>query len=244
MRAFHGFGGLHGGLTTALLLRAMRSAAARALRPVEVTAHLVRPITESPQLDTAIAHTGRALTLASAAATSGERPAAHATAVLAAPLDPRAPGGPAAWAEPRPTDVRPVANAERFAIPPELVPIATRFEIRPATARLPFSAADAPELCAWIRLTDPVEDPWERLLVLADALAPSYAAVLAAPRPVPTVRTSVRFVPEAATTVFDWVLVRATTTHAGADGWLTETIHVWSPDGTTLATASQLRLLV
>ena len=123
------------------------------------------------------------------------------------------------------------------------MPISTRFEIRPATQGLPFSGAGEARLCAWVRLTEPVEDPWERLLLLADALAPSYAAVLTDPRPIPTVRMTVRFTPEVASTEFSWVLVDATTIDAGVDGWLTEAIHLWSEAGTLLASSSQLRLV-
>jgi Acyl-CoA thioesterase C-terminal domain len=66
--------------------------------------------------------------------------------------------------------------------------------------------------------------------------------VLTAPRAIPTVRLTVRFTPEVASTEFSWVLVDATTIDAGVDGWLTEAIHLWSEAGTLLASSSQLRL--
>lgn len=142
---------------------------------------------------------------------------------------------------PRAHGLTPLDQARRFVVPPDFVPITTRIEIRPATTTLPYSAASRPELCAWVRLSDPLDDPLERLLVLADALAPSYAAVLTDLRPVPTIRMTARFTPQATTVDFDWVLLRAHTPEAGADGWLTETVTVWTPDGQPLASSSQLR---
>lgn len=238
-RSLYGFGGLHGGLTAAMLLRVMRAQAEPALVPVELTAHLSRPLSGRPDLSAEVTHSGRALTLVSATASSDARTGATATLALSA----RASGGTPTVVPPRREHVLPIERTDRFDVPRELVPISTRFEIRPATQGLPFSGAGEAALCAWVRLTEPVEDPWERLLLLADALAPSYAAVLTDPRPIPTVRLSVRFTPEVASTGFSWVLVDATTIDAGVDGWLTEAIHLWSESGILLASSSQLRLV-
>ena len=237
-RSLYGFGGLHGGLAAAMLLRTMRAAAAPALVPIELTAHLLRPLPVQPELSAEVTHSGRALTLVSATASSDARIAATASLALSA----RTSGGTPTVVPSRHEHELPVQSAERFVVPPEFVPISTRFEIRPATPNLPFGGAGEPTLCAWVRLTEPIDDPWERLLLLADALAPSYAAVLTNPRPIPTVRMTVRFTPEVATMKFSWVLVDATTLEAGVDGWLTETIHLWSEAGTLLAASSQLRL--
>ena len=237
-RSLYGFGGLHGGLTAAMLLRTMRAEAQPEFVPVELTAHLSRPLHGQPALSAEVTHSGRALTLVSATASNDARTGATATLALAA----RTSGDTPTVLPARPKHLLPIERAEQFAVPPEFVPISTRFEIRPATPALPFSGAGEAKLCAWVRLTEPVEDPWERLLLLADALAPSYAAVLTDLRLIPTVRMTVRFTPEVASTEFTWVLVDATTTEAGVDGWLTEAIHLWSEAGTLLASSSQLRL--
>ena len=237
-RSLSGFGGLHGGLASAMLLRTMRSEAEAELVPIELTVFLFRPLALQPDLSAEITHAGRALTLVSATAASDARTGATATLALSAHASRDTP----TVAPPRREHVLPIELAERFTVPPEFVPISRRFEIRPATPVLPFSGAHEARLCAWVRLTEPIDDPWERLLLLADALAPSYAAVLTELRPIPTVRMTVRFTPEVTSTVFSWVLVDATTIDAGADGWLTEAIHLWSEDGTLLASTSQLRL--
>lgn len=239
LRPFHGFGGLQGGLVAAIALREMRSIAPADAVPIELTAHLVRPVTEPLEVHAEIAHRGRAVSLATATATSREHTAAVATAVLSPP---RRPDVPTRRVRAPEVDFA-LEGARRFVVPPEFVPISTRIEIRPATAPLPFSASPEPNLRAWIRLGEPVADPWERLLVLADALAPSFSAVMTQLRTVPTVRTTVRFTPEVATADIDWVLVDATTVDASDDGWLTEDIRMWTPDGTPLATSSQLRTI-
>lgn len=239
LRAFHGFGGLHGGLLAATLLRSAQSAVADDAVPIEVTTQVLRPVVAAPRTSSSLVHRGRAVTVAAAHAQVEDAVAATAVATFTGrrdrDLDPT-------FAPTCPVDVARLDDAEPFVVPPEFVPISTRMEIRPATAALPYSGAGTPELCAWVRLTEPVADPWERLLILADALAPSYAAVLSDLRLVPTVRMTVRFTPAAATEQ-DWVLVRATTTEAQADGWLTETIDIWDRAGVLLATAGQLRLV-
>lgn len=237
LRPFNGFGGLQGGLVAAIALRGMRAAGPAGLVPVELTAHLVRPVTEHPDVRAQVAHEGRATSLATATVTSAGATCAVATAVLTTPREPQLP----TLRVPLPDVDHPLEHARPFVVPPEFVPISTRIEVRPATAPLPFSASPEPNLRAWIRLLEPVADPWERLLVLADALAPSLSAVMTDLRAIPTVRTTVRFTPEVARRDFSWVLVDATTTEASDDGWLTEVITIWDPDGTTLATSSQLR---
>lgn len=236
LRPFNGFGGLQGGLVAAVALREMRAASPDGVVPVELTAHLVRPVTERPDVRAEVAHAGRT-SLVTATVSSAGLTSAVATAVLAAPREADVP----TLQVPLPDVDHPLEHARPFVVPPEFVPISTRIEVRPATAPLPFSASSEPNLRAWIRLLEPVVDPWERLLVLADALAPSFSAVMTDLRAIPTVRTTVRFTPEVATKDFSWVLVDATTTEASDDGWLTEVITIWHPDGTTLATSSQLR---
>lgn len=237
LRPFNGFGGLQGGLVAALALRRMREAGPNDLVPIELTAHLVRPVTERLEIGAEVVHRGRAVHLATATATSGGQHAALATAVLAPPRRADVP----TRRVPAPVVDFALESAERFVVPPEFVPFSTRTEIRPATSPLPFSGSPEPRLCAWIRLTERVDDPWERLLILADTLAPALSAVMTEMRPIPTVRTTVRFTPEVASADPEWVLVDAVTADASSDGWHTEDIRLWTPDGVPLATSSQLR---
>jgi hypothetical protein len=77
-------------------------------------------------------------------------------------------------------------------VPPELVPSGQRLEVRPLGLARPYVGGHRAELLAWLRLTEddaPPDD--ERTVVLMDSLAESYAALLEAPLPIPTVTFSV-----------------------------------------------------
>lgn len=239
LRDFHGFGGLHGGVLAALLLRSMRAQVADTFRPLELTVHYLRPVRSQTSVHASALNAGRATAAVTARADVDGSPVATATGVFGATgspalgltFSPKPPGG-----------LTDLDLAKPFVVPPEFVPISTRMEIRPASPALPYSGSVEPELCAWVRVTEAVPNPLERLLILADALAPSYAAALSDLLMIPTARMTVRFTPPAATSDFDWVLIRALTVEAHADRWLTETIDVWTPDGIQLATSTQLRV--
>ncbi len=237
---FHGFGGLHGGVVAALLLGRMEQEVDPDHLPLEVTIHFGSPTRALPDVETAVLRAGRHSSLARADASVQGAPVATATAMFARPrtgrLDP-------AFAPDPPRGITPLADARPIAIPPEFVPITSVMEIRAATADLPYSGGRRPELCGWVRLTEDVPSPFQRLLILADALAPSYATVLRAPVPVPTARLTVKFAPRAAATDSGWVVVEARTTEAAADGWMSESIDIWDAAGRHLASASQLRTI-
>ncbi|WP_229053516.1 acyl-CoA thioesterase II [Aeromicrobium sp. Leaf350] len=234
---FHGFGGLHGGLMAGLLLREARRRAGSGRVPVETTVHFLRPSLTVPDLTGDLLLDGRSTAVATTSATSSGAVTATATSVLSTPRAGSTPGVTAGI----PEDIVPLDQAELFVIPAEFVPISTRMQVRPATPALPFTGAPHPRLSAWIRLTEPVPDPYERLLLLADTLPPSYAAILTEMHLVPSVRITVRFTPAVATTAFEWVLVSAETVEADDDGWLSEELRIWAADGTLLATSTQLR---
>lgn len=251
-RELWGFGGLHGGLAVGAMVAAMRetveaSGTAAPLRSVSGRLHrAVRDTftiavtedartrstsslsaklrqTESPSEDAT--PTAAAPTLASATALFG------LDAPVASPL--LAPAAPA---------VPPWHEGSLFNPPPSFVPVAEFYELRVTGTNRPFQGGSTANLTAWVRLTEDDLPPNElRLLFLVDALAPSYAAVLHAPQPIPTVELSVHFSGERA--VSPWVLVEANTPVATAGGWITETINVWGEDLTHLAAASQLRLV-
>jgi hypothetical protein len=109
----------------------------------------------------------------------------------------------------------------------------------------PFAGGDDPELTAWVRFVDddrPVDEL--RTVVLMDCLAPSIAAVLPAMAAVPTVELSVHLRPAVRRATSPWVLLRARTDLAPGDGWCSERLDLWAPDGTHLASATQLRLVL
>lgn len=230
-----GFGGLHGGLTLALLAKAachdedsgvIRSATVRLHRPVNqaFTIAITRPRRGRASADAFSDAADRSL-LASASLVTAPVRSQHLP--LVAPECPSVP---------------PHGNCERFAIPAGLVPIGQFLEVRPTDGIRPYAGGARPVLTAWLRLTedDKPADPY-RLIMLMDALAPSYAAILTAPQPVPTVELTVRCADGSLRVTSPWVLLRASTTWASADGWLNEHLDAWDAAGTHLASAYQLR---
>jgi hypothetical protein len=158
------------------------------------------------------------------------------TASVRAPrLPPVGPGCPS---------VPPHGDCERFAVPTGLVPIGQFLEVRPTDNRRPYAGGDRPVLTAWLRLTEDDEppDPY-RVIMPMDALAPSYAAILTAPQPIPTVELTVRCADGLLHATSPWILLRASTTTASADGWLTGHLDAWDPAGTHLAAPDQLRIV-
>lgn len=237
--ALNGFNGLHGGLAVAMLVRKMRAMVAADRELVAVTARFIRPLAGPMIVDTDVERNGSALsvvrsTAASDRGTSVEAVATFGTATPRA-LDTFAPEMPAGIVD--------RADARPIDFPVEFVPIFARMEIRSATEELPYSGADQPVLCGWVRLKDYVALNDERLIILVDALAPSYSAVLTELKAVPTVEMSVQLTAGVADVEFDWVLVCARTTLADAWGFVRETIDVWAEGGRHLASCTQLRIV-
>ena len=138
----------------------------------------------------------------------------------------------------------PPESCEVFEIPPEFVPISVFWQIRPVGANRPYAGGTEPELTAWVRLLEDEEPPdVHRLILLMDALAPAYAAILPSLRLIPTVELTVRPGAGVATASSPWVLLRARTRSADASGWNEEIIDAWDPAGVHLGSAHQLRLL-
>ena len=229
-----GFGRLHGGLTLALLAKAIqcggdagaaRSATVRLHRPVNqaFAVAITRPRRGRASAD-ALSHADRSLLASASLVTAPVGPPS---------LQPVAPDCPS---------VPPHGACERFDIPAGLVPIGAFLEVRPTDDSRPYAGGARPVLTAWLRLVEDDQPPDSyRLIMLMDALAPSYAAVLTAPRPIPTVELTVRCAEDLLRATSPWILLRASTTWASADGWLNEHLDAWDPAGTHLASADQLR---
>lgn len=233
----YGFGGLHGGIALARLTAAMAAQAPDGVLRA-ASAHFHRTLRDRFTIATDLRRRGRHVTTAAADAvgSSGEV-LLSATAVFGPPAgtDPTVPGptSPTDAADPHAWDV--------FEIPTEFVPVAATTEIRPVGSSRPYAAGDRAELTAWVRMVDDDVPPDAlRLIFLMDSLAPSYAAVLGAPLPVPTIELSVR--PQQVHPTSPWVLLHARTL-AARDGWVDEHIDAWDIDGTHLASAHQLRVV-
>jgi hypothetical protein len=232
-----GFGGLHGGLALALVTAAMREhAPGREL--ISVTGRFNRTIDTHFRIDTALTHAGRSSSTVSGRIESERGLLLDSWAVFAAE------SGEVSWpaVESPIPEVPEPEECEVFAIPKEFVPIAASMEIRPVGSARPYAGGKEAELVAWVRLLeDDIPPDVLRFIFLMDALAPSYSAVLTTLAFVPTVEITVR--PSAASASSPWILLRATTRHAGPSGWSSEWIDAWGQDGAHLGSAQQLRMV-
>jgi hypothetical protein len=239
------FAGLHGGLSLALVTAAMQEQAGGApLR--SVTGRFHRTIRGPFAVEASQVRAGRALTACAGRVTSDRGLHIDASATFA-PAGAVSRGPALSPAFPAPP---PPGECPRFVPPPEFVPIAEQFEIRPVGPNRPYAGGTEPALTAWIRLVEDDEPPdAARLVVLVDALAPSYAAVLPDLRPIPTVELTVRPATPLVVGGRDgraaspWVLLHAETRVATPDGWIEEHTDTWGPDGTYLGSAQQLRIV-
>lgn len=235
---FSGPYGLQGGLAAALLLRRMRAVVAPDREPVQLGVRFIRPLRGAVDVQTEPVKSGALVSWLNATATTDGKVGVQAHAAFSTEqtsvtpvLAPVLPDPIAAW-----------QDGPEVPVPPEFGPVAQLIEVRPAMYQAPYCGHDTPVLCAWLRLKDEVVSPAERLVILADSLAPSYAAILTELKAIPTVEMSIQLSAAAFHTEFDWVVARSETTLADARGWVREIIDVWSEDGTHLATASQLRI--
>lgn len=135
-----GFGGLHGGLTLALLATAIRQDAPDDTRLCSATVRLHRP-SETFEIDTQVVRSGRVTALAGQAGKDGAVQTDASAIFGAEPPASFRPVSPAALAAP------PASDCEVFAIPPEFVPISTFHgdppsRAQPAVRWLPRTGAD------------------------------------------------------------------------------------------------------
>jgi len=234
-----GFGGLHGGLALSLLTAAMRDTSqGRVLQ--QVSGRFRRALRTPFTLEVHARSEGKTVSWREADAIEAGHVAISASAVFTAPgqenvraIAPQMPAAP------------PPSQCPIFTVPHEFVPFARHTEIRPVGRARPFSGGAEPELVAWLRLVDDDLAPDEiRLIVLMDALAPSYAVVLRTPIPIPTVTLTVTPGSGLAQATSPWVLLRARTNACRRDGWLLERLDAWTPDGVHIGSAEQLRIVL
>jgi hypothetical protein len=233
-----GFGGIHGGLALALMTSAMqRQTAGEPLR--SVTARYHRAIAGEFRIEVTPIRSGQAVRTLAARATGENGLYTDATGVFGPSLH-------AGWplVAPRPPAAPSPIDCAVFPVPPEFARISAYLEIRPVGPNRPYGAGAEPALTAWVRLREDVRPPdTSRLILLMDALAPSYAAILSALAPIPTVELTVRPSENLAGASSPWVLLQARTRAASAGGWIDEEIQAWGPDGAHLGSAQQLRLI-
>jgi acyl-CoA thioesterase len=123
----------------------------------------------------------------------------------------------------------------------EVVPFVQHVDIRMAGEARPLGGGTEPVLTAWVRLKEPASSSAETALVLLDSMPPALYAATTEPVVAPTADFAVHFADELATAdLIDWTLIR-TQVEQASSGWMVDSIRLWRPDGTLLATARQTR---
>jgi Thioesterase-like superfamily len=232
-----GFGGLHGGLALSLVASSMRrSVPEHSLR--SITGQFHRPIRETFAIESRLIRSGRSVAALEATGTGREGICLTAMAIFGSDQEYGVPVyAPDAPDVPGPDSL---PTLEGLA---DKVPVLGQVELRPIGEVRPYVGAAEPTMTAWMRIKGR-EAPVDACSVIffLDALPPSYTAVLAQPRPAPTLEFSAHVTSSVPTS--RWVLVRSRTVRASEGGWLTESIDAWDPEGAHLGSAQQLRLAV
>lgn len=236
-RQVWGFGGVHGGLSLALLTAAMSEQVPGAA-PRSITGRFHRPITDEFTVSASTVRAGRSFSTLTAEATSPKGVHVEATGVFSS-VSP----GTFAPIVPPPPAVPAPPDCDRVPILTEYVPIGNYVEVRSADGNQPLAGGDRPELTAWVRFTEDDEAPdYRRLICLIDTMPPSYYSMVDRMYLVPTVELSIHLAGGGGGGS-PWVLLRARTRALDSSGLLDEQVDAWGADGTYLGTAHQLRLL-
>lgn len=231
-----GFGGIHGGHLAAIALEhAAHAVADPARSPRALTLTLASAATGGAlEVDATVAHAGGSLSATSVRLAQGGRVAALGVATFGAARpgitrdDRRMP------AVPPPEDCAPLVEApvaEAQGLP---------IEHRPAAAPLPLSGSGVARIVVWMRRRagDPLDAAGATLL--ADGAVPALFGAIDAFVAMPTVELSLQFADIAAAARSPWVLGVFESVFA-ADGYAVEDGELWTPDGTLILTARQLR---
>lgn len=231
--------GPNGGFLAATLTRAIRAEAAddaRALRSLTVH-YLAAPREGDGEVAVRVERVGRGLTTVSARLEQDGRPMALALAALAVDYP-----GAVEYVDLAMPDARPPEELDPVPEGAQPVPFAQHFLMRPALGSLPFSGGDRAVTGGWIRLREPRPLDEAAIVALADAWWPAPFAVVDRPIAAPTVDLTVH-VRAPLPREHDDVLVEVRSDVA-RDGFFEEDVRIWGRDGTLLAHARQLALLL
>ena len=231
--------GPNGGYLAAIIARAIRAEVGdpdRALRSLSVH-YLAAPREGEGEVVVRVERAGRSLSTVSARLEQDGRTMALALAALATPYE-----GMTAYehaeppAVPAPEAIEPVPQSA------QPVPFAANFESRMAIGAPPFSSSERAATGGWIRLREP--RPLDELLLvaIADAWWPAPFSVVDRPMAAPTVDLTVH-VRGSLPREHDDVLVDVRSDVA-RDGFFEEDVRIFARDGTLLAHARQLALLL
>ena len=229
--------GPNGGYLAAIVLRAIEEQVADPARhPRSLTLHYLRAPQAGPlEVEVAVERSGRRLSSVSARVVQDGELCIVALAALSEDFEGILEYGEAMPEVPAAADVQ--------AVPQEMaiVPIARRFEVRPALGERPFSEAGEALTGGWIAFREgaPPADACA-LAMLADAWIPSVFMRSAAPFAAPTVDLTVHFrAPDVAAA---WPLLVVFRSRHAHGGFFEEDGEVWSADGRLLAHSRQLGL--
>lgn len=231
--------GPNGGYLAALIARAIGAEVAdagRALRSLSVH-YLAAPQEGEAEVVVRIERAGRSLSTVSARVEQGGRTMALALAAVATDYP-----GTIAYEDAEPPRVPPPEEIEPVPQGAQPVPFAANFESRMAIGAPPFSSGDRAVTGGWIRLREP--RPLDELLLvaIADAWWPAPFSVVDRPMAAPTIDLTVH-VRGALPREHDDVLVDVRSDVA-REGFFEEDVRIFARDGTLLAHARQLALLI
>ena len=229
--------GPNGGYLAAIVLRAVAAEIADAARhPRSLTLHYLRPPVAGPlETEVAVERAGRRLTTATARIFQDGALCIVAVAALSEDFD-----GILEYGDPAP-EVPPAAAVDPVPQEAALVPIAQRFEVRPALGERPFSEAGRALTGGWLAFREgaPPADACA-LAMLADAWIPSPFMRTAAPFAAPTVDLTIHF--RAPDVSAAWPLLVIFRSRHARGGFFEEDGEIWSADGRLLAQSRQLGL--
>lgn len=231
--------GAFGGLTAAVLTRAMAEAAG-GLPLQSFTAQFCAPVQAGPaRIEARVERAGSTTRFCSARLWQGQRVQAHAVAVFGRPRVGDLDGGD----EPMP-DAPPFESLPSLPEAPGLLPVFLRhFDLRFAAGDLPFSGGEG-RASAWVRPLDPA--PIDAALVLAslDVLPPSLLLRSRAPRPMGTLSMTAYLRDPAPDLAPGTPLLVHTAHRTTRGGYSDEDDWLYAPDGRLLGVMRQLYALV
>ncbi|MFX0578103.1 acyl-CoA thioesterase [Nocardia nepalensis] len=235
--SWRGWTGPHGGVIAGLLVEVARRAGGDGLpvRAVDLR-FLGRPADGVLTFQASAHPVGRSTAVVEVMAEQEGKSVASAAITFGRTTPTQVPDLPPTTAPrvPAPYDCLP------FRLPPEIVPAAAHFDVRPAAGPLPLTGADEAWMCAWISLVPELSTDAAALAVLADALPPGFFPTLSLPVAAPTVAFSMHLHTDLTRPTQQPVLVRATNAST-AGGWSVDDIDIWDRGGTLLASARQTR---
>ncbi|MET0592728.1 MAG: thioesterase family protein [Polyangiaceae bacterium] len=228
---------LFGGLQVAIALDAMRTCAPKApLRTLQAT--FIAPVPEGPvQARARIVRQGKSATHVEARIEGEKEPLAIVIGVFGSPRPSKAERVPA----------RPNLGADQgleLTYVPGVFPAFTQhFRARWLRGALPFSSQASPEHSVAVGMVDDGALTEGHVVAIADFIPPVALSYLDAPAPGSTLTWMLQFLRDdmAGLPLDGWRIDAELV--AARDGYTSQTVHVWGPDGSPVALSHQSMLV-